>query len=68
MNNKKRTVIIYSPLGVEHKYTTSKEMAGDEYKFAESIEAEPGYVNVVVIEDGKAVGRAYCMPYYFEMW
>lgn len=62
-----RLVIIYLPTGKEAKYCT-KDLGGDEYKVVKTIEAEPGYVNIGLIEDGKPVARTYCMPYYFEMF
>jgi hypothetical protein len=67
MKDKNRLVIIYSPTGKEHKYSTV-DLGGDEYEVVETIEAEPGYVNIGLIEDGKAIARTYCMPYYFEIF
>lgn len=62
-----RLVIIYLPNGTEKKYCT-KDLGGDEYKLAITIEAEPGLVKVGLKEDGKAVVRGYSMPYYFELF
>lgn len=62
-----RLVIIYMPTGKEQKYST-KDLGSDEYEVVKTIEAEPGYVKIGLIEDGKAIGRVYCMPYYFEMF
>jgi hypothetical protein len=67
-----RLVIIYSPLGKEHKYCTKdlgKEKNGErEYELALTIEAEPGLVKVGLKEDGKTIVRGYSMPYYFELF
>lgn len=67
MKYKNRLVIIYLPNGNEKKYCT-KDLGGNEYEVVKTIEAEPGYVKIGLIEDGKAIARAYCMPYYFEMF
>lgn len=62
-----RLVIIYFPNGKEQKYCT-KNLGGDEYELAKTIEAEPGLVKVGLTEDGKTVVRGYSMPYYFELF
>lgn len=68
MKNKNRIVIIYLPNGKTAQYCT-KDLKDNNYTKAETIECDPGIVNIALKEDGKIVGHNYTgMPYYLEMF
>lgn len=61
-----RSVIIYHPDGDERKFSTYP-IPG--YAMVSAIVAEPGYVQIVYVRNGKSVGETYGnMPYLFELF
>lgn len=63
-----KLVIIYLPNGKEAKYCT-KDLGGNEYTLAKTIECDPAEVKIALKEDKNVVVHGYVgMPYHLQMF